>query len=107
MFNTLIKHYIYDIAIGVMFDSMYKNIVVTQLQPIITGRTIELKGGFFTILIHNVGDDIVDKYGSFTLFAFAMMNEIMKLPINKVPIVIKELYGLEAELVITNKKYVS
>lgn len=83
-----------------MFDSMYKNIVVSQLQPIITGRTIELNGSFFKIFIYNVGDDIIDKYGSFQVFAIALMNEIMMLPINNVPAIIKELYGLESELVI-------
>lgn len=100
MFKTLIKHYLYDLAIGVMFDSMYKNIVVSQLQPIITGRTIELNVGFFKIFIYNVNDDVLDKYGSFHIFAIALMNEIMFLPVNKVPVIIKELYGLEAELVL-------
>ena len=100
MFKLIIKHYLYDFAIGVMFDSMYKNIVVSQLLPIITGRTIELNGKFFKIFIYNVSDDLVYKYGSFELFAVTLMNEIMMLPVNKVPDVIKELYGLESELIL-------
>jgi len=57
MIKTILNHYLIDLGISIFFESVYTNMVIPRMIPVIDGRTMSIDGNNFKLVIFNLPGD--------------------------------------------------
>lgn len=57
MIKSILKHYLIDMGISIFFESVYTNMVMPRIVPVMDGRNMSIDGNNFKLVIFNISGD--------------------------------------------------
>ena len=57
MIKTIINHYLFDMGLSIFFESVYTNMVIPRIVPVMNGQTMSIDGHHFKLVLFNLSGD--------------------------------------------------
>lgn len=94
MIKTIIKHYLFDMGLSIFFESVYTNMVIPRIVPVMNGQTMSIDGHNFKLVLFNLSGDTNEciKIGN------EILNHVLFMHPDLVTDFIQKKFGLYSEL---------
>ena len=95
MLKTILKGYLLDFGLNVLFDGVYKNMIAPTLLPVIEGTDMRIETPSFALVLY----DITGNVEACVVLGQEIMVDLMYMRMDRVEDYIYTKYGIDCELI--------